>query len=237
MGGENPKWRKNLGNAEHRCQKARAYCVDPERDRRCRRGCQAGGRKGPFGADELQIHELKHRVPPDIYRAQNYKWRMAWVLADVATLKAPVPYLHKNGAVTWVELDQRACEQIAQQLQSAGCGFALAYAGEKPARVSEISEIDSPASSDNIQLAPERKELSLIRQNQIPIARDGVVFCVKGCMRGGFYTVGGKGAEERFSDYQTALSYLRAMPVAKWRRPNPAGNWGIARAVYWVDLV
>jgi len=195
------------------------------------------GVKGPFGADELQVHESKHCMPPELYRAQNYKWRTAWVFADVAPLKAPVPYVHKNGAVTWVELDQSACMQIAQQLQSEVDGYAPIFSGKKPPRVSEISGRNSLASSKNIRLTLKREEPSLIHQSQVPVARDGAVFCVNGCMRGSFYTVGEKGAEKQFSDYQAALSYLRAMSVAKWRRPNSAGNWGIVRAVGWVDVV
>jgi hypothetical protein len=193
--------------------------------------------KGPFDASELQFHELKHRVPSELYRAQNYKWRMAWVLADVATLKAPVPYVHKSGAVTWVVLDQNACMQVAQQLQSEFDGYVPVYSDEKPSRVSEISGCCSLASSEGVQLTLKREEPSLIRQSQVPVARDGAVFCVNGCMRGSFYTVGEKGAEKQFSDYQAALSYLRTMSVAKWRRPNSAGNWGIVRAVGWVNVV
>ncbi|MGA8147721.1 MAG: hypothetical protein WB870_09115 [Gallionellaceae bacterium] len=54
--------------------------------------------------------------------------------------------------------------------------------------------------------------------------------------RTGGYTVGEKGHEQTFDSFDCALEYLRAMPVAKWRRPNEAGNWGIVSAVRWATL-
>jgi hypothetical protein len=51
----------------------------------------------------------------------------------------------------------------------------------------------------------------------------------------GIYTVGEKGAEIKFESYDDALVYLARMKVAKWRRPNKAGNWGIVSAVKWAN--
>ena len=65
-----------------------------------------------------------------------------------------------------------------------------------------------------------------------PVAKDGSRFD-ESCCRGGKYTVGEKGDEKPFISYSKALDYLRRMPVAKWRRPNAAGNWGIVSAAYW----
>jgi hypothetical protein len=76
------------------------------------------GMKGPFTVDDLRRHELKHHVPPEMYRLSGYKWNAAWVLADVRELVVPVPYKHRNGAVRWVELGQSICEQICHQLNS-----------------------------------------------------------------------------------------------------------------------
>jgi hypothetical protein len=81
----------------------------------------------------------------------------------------------------------------------------------------------------------EQCDASDLDQKQSPIARDGTVFCIKGYMLGDFCAAGEKGTEGQLSDYQAALGYLRAMPVAKWRRPNPTCNWGITRAVNWAD--
>lgn len=47
---------------------------------------------------------------------------------------------------------------------------------------------------------------------------------------------GEKDAETRFNSFDEALAYLKAMPVAKWRRPNDAGNWGLVTAVRWGKL-
>ena len=51
--------------------------------------------------------------------------------------------------------------------------------------------------------------------------------------RDGSFRVGDKLAELRFSSFEEALKYLRAMPTARWRRPNDAGNWGLVSAVRW----
>ena len=42
-------------------------------------------------------------------------------------------------------------------------------------------------------------------------------------------TVGPKGAERRFNDYYNALSALAKMDIARWRRRNANGSWGIVR--------
>tara|TARA_Y100001934_G_scaffold228386_1_gene274712 strand:- start:2306 stop:6046 length:3741 start_codon:yes stop_codon:yes gene_type:complete len=65
-----------------------------------------------------------------------------------------------------------------------------------------------------------------------PVANDGSRFD-ENCCRNGKYTVGEKGDERSFVSYSKALDFLRSMPVAKWRRPNDAGNWGVVRAAYW----
>lgn len=51
--------------------------------------------------------------------------------------------------------------------------------------------------------------------------------------RDGSFRVGDKYAEQRFSSFEEALRYLRTMPVARWRRPNESGNWGLVSAVRW----
>lgn len=43
-------------------------------------------------------------------------------------------------------------------------------------------------------------------------------------------TIGAKGAEEPHHDFYAALAALAKMDVARWRRRNAAGNWGIVRA-------
>jgi hypothetical protein len=54
-----------------------------------------------------------HRIPPARQqRAFEDGWRTPWVLANARPLSRPVSYLHPNGAVIWVNLDERAAAQI-----------------------------------------------------------------------------------------------------------------------------
>lgn len=43
-------------------------------------------------------------------------------------------------------------------------------------------------------------------------------------------TVGAKGEEEKFNDFYAALQRLKELPLARWRRPNASGNWGLVSA-------
>ncbi|MGG5890699.1 hypothetical protein ACLF3G_26750 [Falsiroseomonas sp. HC035] len=43
-------------------------------------------------------------------------------------------------------------------------------------------------------------------------------------------TIGAKGSEEQHHDFYEALAALAKMDVARWRRRNAVGNWGIVRA-------
>lgn len=66
----------------------------------------------------------------------------------------------------------------------------------------------------------------------LPVARDGSMF-TPDVYRGGLYQVGEKGNERHYDIFDEALADLQAMSVAKWRRPNSEGNWGIVSAVEW----
>ena len=71
----------------------------------------------------------------------------------------------------------------------------------------------------------------------VPFASDGSCFHPGlASSRDGTFRVGEKDAETRFSSFDEALAYLRAMHVAKWRRPNDAGNLGRVSAVRWAPL-
>jgi len=50
------------------------------------------------------------------------------------------------------------------------------------------------------------------------------------------YQIGGKGEERWVEDYFEALKQLQSMPVARWRRPNENGKWGIVTAETWVRI-
>lgn len=66
----------------------------------------------------------------------------------------------------------------------------------------------------------------------LPVARDGSMF-TPDVRRGARYQVGEKGNERYHDNFDEALADLQAMSVAKWRRPNSEGNWGIVSAVEW----
>lgn len=173
------------------------------------------GVSGPYNNGELQQYQKLHHVPPELYERQDYKWRFAWELSDAANLPFPVKYRHKNGAVTWVDLEDAVVQEIARQFS----GDTLASPEVEPPSVQSRSTTADPA-NDNLK---------------VPMARDGSVF-TRNLSRGGIYTVGEKGSEQKFRNFYDALSYLRSMPTAKWRRPNKNGNWGIVSAVDWVAL-
>lgn len=173
---------------------------------------QITGSEGPFTKPELIRHFADHCVPADRISQDDYKWLHAWKLEQVLSLDVAIPYVHKNGAVIWVELDENAQTLIQQQ------------SGSQPS--------ETPV-SDGSQASEETDDE--INRLLVPIARDGTVFSPEFCSRNGTYTVGNKGEEQRFSSFSDALDYLRKMPTACWRRPNEKGNWGIVSAVEWID--
>lgn len=69
----------------------------------------------------------------------------------------------------------------------------------------------------------------------VPVAGDGSTFN-PGIARNGRYTVGAKGAEVQYVDFEEALAALRAMDKPRWRRPNAAGNWGIVSGRGWEHI-
>lgn len=76
----------------------------------------------------------------------------------------------------------------------------------------------------------------------VPEARDGTVFAPKSCLRPGthketpHYTIGPKGAEVDFLDYDEALQALSTQKNPRWRRPNENGFFGIVAAERWRRL-
>lgn len=75
----------------------------------------------------------------------------------------------------------------------------------------------------------------------VPEARDGSLFAPVSCRRGGEkgvsrYTIGAKGAERDFEDFDEALAQLSRMRTPRWRRPNDKGNFGIVSAERWRRL-
>lgn len=69
----------------------------------------------------------------------------------------------------------------------------------------------------------------------VPVAADGSHFGPH-LARNGRYTVGAKGTEVQYEDFDAALMALREMDKPRWRRPNEAGNWGIVSGRDWTHL-
>lgn len=80
--------------------------------------------------------------------------------------------------------------------------------------------------------ADSQAERSAVR---VPVAADGTTFH-PGLARRGYFTVGGKGAEEKHDSFDVALEALNRMDTPRWRRPNAAGNWGIVSGRLWKEV-
>lgn len=74
-----------------------------------------------------------------------------------------------------------------------------------------------------------------IGQISVPVASDGSIFDYSCALKRGGFKVGEKGNEQNFESYDEALKYLSDMKLAKWRRPNKSGNYGIVSAMRWKD--
>lgn len=70
---------------------------------------------------------------------------------------------------------------------------------------------------------------------RVPVARDGSVFAPV-LKRSTGYWIGAKGTESLVPSFRDALSELTRMSLARWRRPNTKGNWGIVSAADWVEI-
>tara|TARA_B100002003_G_C14081817_1_gene520421 strand:+ start:104 stop:979 length:876 start_codon:yes stop_codon:yes gene_type:complete len=69
----------------------------------------------------------------------------------------------------------------------------------------------------------------------VPVAKDGTYFSSKCRMTRG-YKIGEKGAERYIESFIDARNELLYMPLAKWRRPNDKGNFGVVTAVEWTFI-
>lgn len=184
--------------------------------------------EGPLTEAELGQHEDKHQIPANIYRQEGYKWYYAWKLSGVLVFDKPVPYVHKSGAVIWVELDEKCRYEIASRINQSktGCATGTDICNTQV----EDEQIISLLSGDKVG---QQINVSNALGKRVPYAKDGSYFCAEKCFRSGSYTVGEKGDERKFCRYEDALDYLKSMPKAKWRRPNEKNNWGIVTAVEW----
>lgn len=61
----------------------------------------------PLSPTEMIAAFKQHRIPTHmILSGEVAKWNTPWKLADLQRLARPVPYKHKNGAVTWGPVGQ-----------------------------------------------------------------------------------------------------------------------------------
>lgn len=95
----------------------------------------------PLTPEQMIANFEHHRIPESMIRSGEVaKWNTPWKLADVQRLARPVPYRHKSGAVTWVELDEAAIAGLAKQLPGTGQPADLPHTSS-PARDEQGDEI------------------------------------------------------------------------------------------------
>lgn len=137
----------------------------------------------------------------------------------------------------------RAITGLSQEAFADKCGFARSYMSrvERGGANPSIDAVEVLAVALGVQIkdlfteAPVKHKKRLPEVMLVPYAADGSHFGPH-LKRDGKFTVGEKDDEVRLDDFDEALAYLRRMGVAKWRRPNAAGNWGIVSAVRWIEL-
>lgn len=83
----------------------------------------------PLNAEQMRMTYPQHGIPDEHMAAVlANNWTTPWVLRDIRPLKAPVPYSHPNGAVTWVDLPDFNDEGGGP----AGCERATTSLGQAP---------------------------------------------------------------------------------------------------------
>ena len=181
---------------------------------------------GPLDAIAFRAHRSMHCIPVEKDEL-GARWHTAWELENAKALARPVSYDHPFGAVIWVSLS----EEVAAAVRS-GIRF--------PQKVpNSAADETKPAARQ----APTSKQVATKKENprpasggkaSVPFAKDGTWFGPH-LARGGKFTVGAKGEEEAHTSFERALEALTAMSIARWRRPNSKGNWGIVTAVGWTQ--
>lgn len=134
----------------------------------------------------------------------------------------------------------RTATGLSQEAFADACGFARSYMSrvERGGANPSVDALEVLAIALGVQVkdlfteAPVKQKKREPEVTLAPYAADGSHFGPH-LLRAGKFTVGEKDDEVQFEDFDEALAYLRRMGVAKWRRPNAAGNWGIVSAVRW----
>lgn len=71
----------------------------------------------PLPPEEMIATFERHRIPEHMIRSGEVaKWNTPWKLTDVRRFNSPIPYRHRNGAVTWVKFDSDIADSITRQL-------------------------------------------------------------------------------------------------------------------------
>ena len=177
------------------------------------------GSTGPLGVAALRENLDLHRVPMvEFETGRAMKWTTAWLLSDARALPKPVPHQHPFGAVTWVNLDPAVEAMVRAQLHDIDFESV------------DLIEVEIDSARDKMTLRP---RFSIDPACLVPIASDGSWFGPH-LLKAGQFTIGAKGEEKRVDLYEEALIALACMEVARWRRPNAKGNWGIVSGVRWI---
>ena len=137
----------------------------------------------------------------------------------------------------------RTAMGISQEAFADKCGFARSYMSrvERGGANPSIDAVEVLAIALGVQVrdlfteAPVKPRKRPSDVTLVPYAADGSHFGPH-LRRSGKFTVGEKEDEIQFEEFDEAIAYLRRMGVAKWRRPNAAGNWGIVSAVRWSTI-
>ncbi len=131
---------------------------------------------------------------------------------------------------------------ISQEAFADKCGFARSYMSrvERGSANPSIDAVEVLGIALGVQIkdlfteAPVKPKKQYAEVTLVPYAADGSHFGPH-LNRAGKFTVGEKEDEVQFEDFEEALGYLRRMGLAKWRRPNAVGSWGIVSAVRWME--
>ncbi|ELY5242408.1 helix-turn-helix transcriptional regulator [Yersinia enterocolitica] len=137
----------------------------------------------------------------------------------------------------------RIATGMSQEAFADRCGFARSYMSriERGGSNASLDAIEVLANALNVEpwqlLVSDYSSEDNNPELLVPYAADGSCFHPGlASSRDGSFAVGDKTAQKRFGTFSEALEYLRSMETAKWRRPNPSGNWGIVSAVRWDKL-
>lgn len=169
------------------------------------RTCLAATARIKFDLDQpMTVHELAAASQVTVKRLQN----------AVYAKSADAPLVDKDGlipassAYRWLE-----AREFKQSIWR------------------EILEVEGwEQSPDTVAAKPAEVDEFLF----VPEAKDGSLFSPVACKRpSGHYTIGAKGSEVDYVDYDEALAALSALKSPSWRRPNPKGIFGSVVAERW----